>query len=143
LIRIRNRFAHSEEKDVKKLENLCSKITGYSSFYNSTFHSLNSPNNYDKIDFNDFLLFTNIIKHIGYTLCEKCKPDNSQLADKISKLEVKVDNKIIKPIKNIFKLKNDPDRYSNAIGNLLNSTFGKINKSDRDEIIQHINRILA
>lgn len=140
---VRNRFAHSEEKDVKKLENLCSKITGYSSFYNSTFHAVNSPNNYYKIGFNDFLLFTNIIKHLGYTLCEKCKPDNAQLAEKISKLEVKVENKLIKPIKSIFKLKNNPDRYSNAIGNLLNSTFGKINKTDRDEIIQHINRILA
>lgn len=140
---VRNRFAHSEEKDVKKLEKLCSKIGEYSGFYNSTFHSVGSPNNYDKIDFNDFLLFTNIIKHIGYTLCEKCKPDNSQLADKISKPEVKVENKIINPIKNIFRLKNNPDRYSNAIGNLLNSTFGKINKTDRDEIIQHINRILA
>jgi hypothetical protein len=140
---VRNRFAHSEEKDLKKLENQCSKIGEYSRFYNSTFHSVDSPNNYDKIDFNDFLLFTNIVKHIGYTLCEKCKPANSQLADKIFKLEVKVENKIIKPIKNIFKLKNDPDRFSNAIGNLLNSNFGKINKTDREEIIQHINRILA
>ena len=140
---VRNRFAHSEEKDLKKLETLCTKISGYVPFYNSTFHSVGNPNNYDKIDFNDFLLFTNIIKHIGYTLCEKCKPSNSQLADRISKLEVKVENKIIRPIKNIFKLKNDPGRFSNAMGNLLNSTFGKINSTDRDEIIQHINRILA
>lgn len=140
---VRNRFAHSEEKDLKKLENQCLKICEYADFYNSTFHSVDSPNNYDKIDFNDFLLFTNIIKHIGYTLCEKCKPDNAQLADKISILEIKVENKTIKPLKNIFKLKNDPDRFLNAIGNLLNSTFGKINKTDRDEIIQHINRILA
>jgi len=140
---VRNRFAHSEQKDIKKLENQCSKISEYKGFYNSTFHSLDSPNNYDKIDFNDFLLFTNIIKNIGYTLCEKCKPDNLQLAEKIASLEVQVENKLIKPIKNIFKLKNDPDRFSNAIGNLLNSNFGKINQTDRDEIIQHINSILA
>lgn len=140
---VRNRFAHSEEKDLKKLENQCLKISKYATFYNSTFHSVNSPNNYDKIDFNDFLLFTNIVKHIGYTLCEKCKPDNAQLADKIATLEVKIENMTIYPLKKLFKLKNDPDRFSNAIGNLLNSTFGKINKTDRDEIIQHINRILA
>lgn len=140
---VRNRFAHSEEKDVKKLDKLCSKISEYSEFYNNTFHSVGGPNNYAKINFNDFLLLTNIIKHIGYTLCEKCKPNNSQLAEKILKFEIKLENKIIRPIKNIFKLKNDPDRYSNAIGNLLNSTFGKINKTDRDEIIQHIKRILA
>lgn len=135
---VRNRFAHSEEKDINKLEKLCQKVSQYADFYNNKFHSVNSPNNYDKIDFNDFLLFTNIIKHIGYTLCEKCKPDNSQLADKIVKLEIKVDNKTISPIKSINKLKNDPDRFSNAIGNLLNSTFGKINSTDRDEIIQFI-----
>lgn len=137
---VRNRFAHSEEKDPKKLENLCTKITEYTHFYNSKFHSVNSPNNYDKIDFNDFLLFTNIIKHIGYTLCEKCKPDNSQLADKILNLEIKVENKIIRPLKSIHKLKNDPNRFSNAIGNLLKSTFGKINTADRDEIIQFIKK---
>lgn len=140
---IRNRFAHSEEKDLKKLEHQCLKIREYVNFYNLTFHSFDSPNNYDKIDFNDFLLFTNIIKHIGYTLCEKCKPDNAQLAEKICTLEIKLENKTINPLKNIFKLKNDPDRFSNAIGNLLNSTFGKINYNDRNEIIQHINRILA
>lgn len=135
---VRNRFAHSEEKDPKKLENQCVKITEYAPFYSLKFHSVNSPNRYDKIDFNDFLLFTNIIKHIGYTLCEKCKPDNLQLAEKISKLEIKVDNKIIKPLTNLNKLKNDPNRFSNAIGNLLNSTFGKINTADREEIIKHI-----
>jgi len=140
---VRNRFAHSEEKDLKKLNNQCLKISEYAEFYNATYHSINSPNNYDKIDFNDFLLFTNIIKHIGYTLCEKCKPDNAQLAEKISTLEVNGENKTIKPLKNILKLKNNPERFSNAIGNLLNSTFGKINKTDRDEIIQHLNRILA
>lgn len=135
---VRNRFAHSEEKDIKKLENLCQKVSQHSNFYNIKFHSVNSPNNYEKIDFNDFLLFTNIIKHIGYTLCEKCKPDNSKLADKIVKLEIKVNNKTISPIKSINKLKNDPDRFSNAIGNLLNSTFGKINNTDKEEIIQCI-----
>lgn len=140
---VRNRFAHSEENDLKKLNAQCNKITEYIDFYNSTFHSINCPNTYDKIDFNDFLLFTNIIKKIGYTLCEKCKPDNSILAEKIVNLEVKVDNKLIKPLKNIYKHKNNPKRFSNAIGNLLNSTFGRINNHDKDEIIKHINRILA
>ncbi|TQO36719.1 hypothetical protein GQ41_1302 [Arenibacter algicola] len=135
---VRNRFAHSEEKDLKKLNNLCKKVTEFTDYYNSKFHSVNCPNSYEKIDFNDFLLFTNIIKNIGYTLCEKCKPDNSQLAERIAKLEIEIDNKTIKPIKSINKLKNDPKRYSNAIGNLLNSNFGKINSSDRDKIIEHL-----
>lgn len=141
---IRNRFAHSEEKDLRKLDTLCKKVKKFTDYYNSNFHSSNSPNDYKNIDFNDFLLFTNIIKNIGYTLCEKCKPDNSKLAERIAELEIKVDNKIIKPIKTINKLKNNPNRFLNAISNLLNSTFGKINSSDRDEIIKHIkNRILA
>lgn len=135
---VRNRFAHSEEKDLKKLNNQCLKISEYADFYNNKFHSVNSPNKYEKIDFSDFLLFTNIIKHIGYKLCDKCKPDNSQLADKILNLEIKVDNKTIRPIRSINKLKNDPTRFLNAIGNLLNTTFGKINSTDRDEIIQYI-----
>lgn len=135
---IRNRFAHSEEKDNKKLDSLCLKISAYSNFYSVKFHSNDCPNNYDKIDFNDFLLFTNIIKHIGYTLCEKCKPDNSKLAEIITNLEVKTNTKIIKPLKSIKKLKNDPERFSNALGNLLNSTFGKINDIDKNEILNYL-----
>jgi hypothetical protein len=140
---VRNRFAHSEEKDPKKLEKNCLKVREYQGFYNSTFHSLDSPNGYDKIDFNDFLLFTNIVKNIGYTLCEKSKPDNSKLAERLSNLKITTANKTISPLKNLSKLKNDPKRFSNAIGNLLNSNFGRINEIDKNEIIQHINRILA
>ncbi|HZK95110.1 MAG TPA: hypothetical protein VFC67_12955 [Prolixibacteraceae bacterium] len=140
---IRNRFAHSEEKDLKKLNNQCIKITAYSAFYTTTFHSIDCPNTYDKMDFNDFLLFTNIIKNIGYTLCEKCKPDNLVLAKTLVNLEIEVGSKIIKPLKSLFKHKNDLTRFSNAVGNLLNSSFGKINNADKEEIIQHINRILA
>ena len=140
---VRNRFAHSEEKDLKKLENQCDKIIEYQPFYNKTFHSFVNPNYYDKIDFNDFLLITNIVKNIGYTLCEKCKPDNTKLAEKIAKIEIKIGSKTIKPIKNILKLKNNPNRFSNAMGNLLNTYFGRINATDKNEIILHLNRILA
>lgn len=141
---VRNRFVHSEEKDSKKLNNLWKKVTEFTDYYNSKFHSVSCPNSYEKIEFNDFLLFTNIIKNIGYTLCEKCKPNNLQIAERIAELEIKTDNKTIKPIRGINKLKNDPKRYSNAMSNLLNSNFGKINSSDRDEIIQHLkNNILA
>lgn len=140
---VRNRFAHSESKDLKRLNNQCKKIVEYSDFYNTSFHSTGCPNTYDKIDFNDFLLLSNIIKNIGYTLCEKCKPDNSVLAKKIVNLELKVEDKIIKPIKTIFRHKNDPTRFSNAIGNLLNTQFGRINNEDKKEIIEHITGILA
>lgn len=135
---VRNRFAHSEEKDLKKLDSQCVKIMAYEDFYRSTFHSFDSPNSYDKIDFNDFLLITNIVKNIGYTLCGHCKPSNAEIAEKLTDFEVKIGNKTIKPLKSVFKLKNDPQRFSNAIGNLLNSVFGKINEIDKYEIIQHI-----
>ena len=99
----------------------------------------------DKALINDFKLpllkeqaFTNIVKNIGYTLCEKCKPDNSKLAETLLALEIKIASKTVKPLKNISKLKNDPKRFSNAIGNLLNSTFGRINEIDKNEIIQYI-----
>ena len=84
-----------------------------------------------------------LVGWIRYTLCEKLKPDNLILAEKLVTLEVKNDFKKIKPLKNIFKLKNDTIRFSNAVGNLLNSTYGKINETDRNEIIQHIKSILA
>ena len=102
------------------------------------------PNEYKKIDFSDFLLITNIIKNIGYTFCEKCKPNNQKLAEIISKKEITTkSNKKINQVKALSKLKNNHERYSNAMENLLNSYFGKINETDRNEIIINLNRILA
>ncbi|WNH14041.1 hypothetical protein [Thalassobellus suaedae] len=141
---VRNRFAHSEEKDNKKLKLYLQKVKTYKLFYNITFHSNREPNEYKEIDFNDFLLITNIIKNIGYTLCEKCKPNNQILAEIISKKEITTkSNKKINQVKSLSKLKNNSHRYSNAIGNLLNSNFGRINETDRNEIIINLNRILA
>jgi len=42
---------------------------------------------------------------------DAAKDAQGMLELKISKLEVKVENKTIKPLKNIFKLKNSPDRF--------------------------------
>ncbi len=141
---VRNRFAHFEEKDNKKLKSYLQKVKNYQVFYNNTFHSNSKPNEYKEIDFNDFLLITNIIKNIGYTLCEKCKPDNQILAEIISKKEITTKtNKKINSVKSLSKLKNNSERYSNAIENLLNSHFGRINENDRNEIIMNLNRILA
>lgn len=141
---VRNRFAHSEEKDNKKLNSYFNKINDYTTFYNQSFHSISAPNKYKEIDFNDFLLFTNIIKNIGYTLSEKCKPNNSKLAEIISKKEIKISEyKTVNAVKSLYKLKNDEKRFTNAIENLLNTNFGRLNEKDRDEIIVHLLRILA
>jgi len=140
---VRNRFAHSEEKDVKKLDSLWSKIVGFGEFYSQSFHCSGAPNKYVKIDFNDFLLITNVVKHIGYTICEKCKPDNDLLASKICNLEVIVGDQKIYPVKNIMRLKDNGERFLNALENLLNSTFGKINREDTIIISEKVKRILA
>jgi acetolactate synthase small subunit len=81
-----------------------------------------------------------LIKNIGYTFCEKFKPNNETLAKLIYELEVTDEEttKKIRPIKNIMKLKNDNTRYFNAIKNLLNSHYGKINDIDTKEIIEYL-----
>jgi len=140
---VRNRFAHSEEKDLKKLDSYWSKITGFSDFYSQSFHCSGAPNKYVNVDFNDFLLITNVVKHIGYTICEKCRPDNALLAKKICELETTVNEKKINPIKNVMRLKDNKDRFLNALENLLNSTFGKINRKDTVDIAENVKRILA
>jgi len=137
---IRNRFAHSEEKDDKRLKKMYQSVKSFEIEYNQRFHSYNCPNEYEKINFNDFLLCTNLIKNIGYTFCEKFKPNNETLAKLIYELEVTDEEttKKIRPIKNIMKLKNDNTRYFNAIKNLLNSHYGKINDIDTKEIIEYL-----
>lgn len=141
---VRNRFAHSEEKNDKKLNLYCKKATEHKEFYEINFHCQDAPKDYKNIDFQDFLLITNIIKNIGYTLCQKGKPDNETLAKIILKTEIKIsEDKSTNAIKSLQKLKNNETRFTNAIGNLLNTNFGRINEEDRNEITNHIYRILA
>ncbi len=140
---VRNRFAHSEEKDLSRLERQRQLLNEYSEFYSANFNVLSRPNTYTEIDFDDFLLCTNVVKSIGYTLCEKCKPENSKIAERIVKLEIIQGNKTISPLKSILKHKNDNNRFLGALDNLLNSNFGTIGETDRNEILENINRILA
>ncbi len=136
---VRNRFSHSQAKDDKLLDRKFNSISSYTGFYEQSFSIVSCPNQFDKIDFNDFLLCTNIIKNMGYTLCEKCRPDNIELAKQILNFQIKTkDGKNVSPLSSIFKLKNNPIRFENATENLLNTIFGKINEADRREIMDLI-----
>ena len=150
---VRNGFAHIIHKD-KKLKNMHLGLADYSSFYIAKFKVENAPNPPDKIDFNDFLLLTNIIKNIGYKLSEYFKPPNKVIAEKVCELEmeIKIDRKLkkVKTIKQLRKLKNNKNlsknnktRYFNAVQNLLNTHYGHYNDEDTKDILQYIDTMLA
>lgn len=140
---VRNRLAHSEEMDAKKLDTYFKSAVNNIPFYEKNFQTKNCPNNYDSISFDDFLLCTNLVKSVGYTLCDFCKPSVSEIAEALAKIDQCISGRTVNPVKMLYKFKSKPDRFSAAMKGLLNRYFGKISDEERDQIIVHLERILA
>ncbi|WP_410894260.1 hypothetical protein [Neobacillus sp. 204] len=46
-------------------------------------YNLNGPNNFNEVNFDDFILFSRVIKKIAHSLCELGKPSTELIAEAI------------------------------------------------------------
>ena len=75
---VRNNFAHSSNKNLDKYKNKI--ITN-----NTEYNSLSAPNEFDKMIFDDFILFTRAIKKFAYLINKYCKLTDEQIITAIKK----------------------------------------------------------
>ncbi|MCB0521351.1 MAG: hypothetical protein H6577_24165 [Lewinellaceae bacterium] len=137
---IRNRVAHSENYNIAKIKNKHQEAIRHLIDLQTKYHLNGGLNEYTKIDYSDFLLITNIIKNIGYVLCQSATPDNQQIAKILLSLKNKKGNHIVS---GILKIKNNENRFKSAIFSLLRTNFGRISSKDKEEILQEVTRLLA
>lgn len=130
--KIRNRFAHSDNDD-DKVDEEFKKVQVFKEWYQELYKVSNSPKLYDFIDFDDFKLFSNIIKAIAFKLCVHLKPTLENIAvEIIRQSNIKPLNKSVPKVdfKSFQRIRNKPNRYINAFTNFINTHFGRFKKSD-------------
>lgn len=130
--KVRNRFAHSD-KDDRNIDNQYIVVEKFKPWYLENYSIKDSPKIYNEISFDDFRLFSVIVKEIAFKFCMSLRPSVEQLSKEIirqSKIEQneKEINKV--NFKSFRGLKNKPQRYLNALTNFLNTNFGRFKKSD-------------
>lgn len=119
---IRNCYMHPEidktthDKKTEKLKELVK--------HNQNYARLNAPNIYDEISFDDFILFTRIIKHIAYALCKVNRPTDQEIADILIK-KIRTDQTSMK-LQTIKRLKNNPKRAHSVLTSYLGELYGLV-----------------
>jgi len=136
---VRNYMAHTD-RDKVELKSRIESIKSNSNEFLKNFHLDVLPNKVDEIDFNDFLILTNIVKHIAFILSTNSKPENYDIASiLVNKMKENGGN----AFKGIKKLKNNNHRYEKAIKNYITTTFGRFNSEDLEFTYKEIKSLLA
>lgn len=135
---VRNYMSHTD-RDSGELKKIHTSIcSNNNEFINNV--NLNIPNLLEKINFSDFLIITNVVKHIAFVISSHAKPENQIIAE-ILFLQAKDNPKTYQGIK---KHINDNDRIDLAIKSYIKTTFGRFSNSDIDNItLEFKKRLLA
>jgi len=126
---IRNKYSHDMIRD-NRVDKQFQILNQFLPQIQLDYVGLAAPNEYDKISFDDFILFTRTIKDIAYKLNDLVIPKNEQFADYYKR-------------KNIFiELNENPLRKNNALKGHMLSNFG-IENTQANIIINMLNVPLA
>jgi hypothetical protein len=114
---IRNKFLHAGDADVHKdVDGLRSRVRESIDYFR-----LSAPNAYADISFDDFILFSRVVKKIGLGLCSVARPDDAEIATMLIDACGRSH-----PIVNLAKLKENarsPERLQHALGTLIRTVY--------------------
>lgn len=136
---VRNYMSHTD-RDLEELKSRYEKIQKNKNEFLSDLHLSRLPNTLNDIDFSDFLILTNIVKHIAYLISTSSKPDNDRIAEILFDKSKADDGKTFKGLK---KLKNDKDRFENALKSYITTSFGRFSNNDINSIYKKLESLLA
>jgi hypothetical protein len=116
---VRNALAHGDDKNsVSVAFKLRSKVQGSDSVY----VKLAAPNTFDQTGFDDFILFTRAVKHIGLAFCSVARPTNSEIA--VMLLDVPSPEQPQIDLARLEGKKRSPEALRSALGTLLRIRYG-------------------
>jgi len=136
---VRNYMAHSD-RDLNKIQSLYNKVQNNSNNFLNSLNISTFPNSLFEINFDDFLILTNVLKHISFLISNNSKPNNKLLSQILLDIAKNDGGKSHKGLK---KLKNCPERYNKAIKNFITTEFGRFSKSDLEEVTLQFKSLLA
>ncbi len=135
---IRNYFSHTD-RDIEQINELFSKVNQISlaSLDDIILSTKLKIHSLDEVNFEDFLIITNIVKHIAYVISTFSKPTNEHIASiLLSELE---DRKL----KNIKKNIHNSPRLENSLKNLVFTKFGRFSEQDLIEVVEALKDLLV
>jgi hypothetical protein len=136
---VRNYMAHTD-RDIKEIKKRYQKLCSNKNDFLNELTISAIPNELDNINFDDFLFFTNLIKHITFILCINSKPSNQRIA------EILFDKAKLNgggTIQGLKKLKNKSDRYEIALRSYISSSFGRFSLNDIKDVADNLKCLLA
>jgi hypothetical protein len=136
---VRNYMAHTD-RDIKKLKSCHKKVEKNKNDFLKEMHLSNMPNSLENINFNDFLILTNIVKHIAFKLSNQAKPKNKRIAEILFELSITNEKRAYKGLK---KLKTNNIRYEKALKSFAITSFGRFSTKDIDEVTREFKCLLA
>ncbi|MCD4735678.1 MAG: hypothetical protein K8R53_06510 [Bacteroidales bacterium] len=136
---VRNYMSHTD-RDIEELKIRYKKVHANQNKFLRDLDLSVLPNKIDEVDFSDFLILTNIVKHIAYLISTTSKPDNERIAQILYDKSKEDKGKAYKGLK---KLKNDSKRYETAIKSFITSNFGRFSARDISEVHKKFENLLA
>jgi hypothetical protein len=136
---VRNYMSHTD-RDFEELKSRYEKIQSNKNEFLSGLHLSRLPNPLNDIDFSDFLILTNIVKHIAYLISTSSKPDKDRISEILFNNSKSAGGKTFKGLK---KLKNDKDRFENALKSYITTSFGRFSNDDINSIYKKLESLLA
>lgn len=126
---VRNKYSHDRISEVR-VDREFQNISQITSQIQNDYPEVIAPNTYDNISFDDFILFSRVIKDISYKLNDLVRPTNEQLQDYYAR-------------KDLFReLNENKNRKINALKGHMLSNFG-IENEQANAIIRLLNVPLA
>lgn len=117
---VRNRFMHTVIPD-RRLDKYLTGVLAFNSEIQKIYNISNAPNDFDNLTFDDFILFSRVIKDIARILCQLGCPTDTELVQMVLEFDKKemhgVNLNIMK------KWINNPVRMRKALSNLVGSLF--------------------
>lgn len=117
---VRNGFAHdgadgAAKKNVTRLRNLV-KEQGVA------FSRINAPNTFESVEFDDFILFTRVVKRLAEKLSQAVRPSDAEIVEMVRKHNANGAHNV--NFKSLYRLKQNSERLERAISSMLRTLYG-------------------
>ncbi len=117
---VRHRFMHPQIED-DKVNNKTGELR-QSVIKSERYPRLSSPNAYEHVAFDDFVLFTRSVKQAALQLCIVGRPEDHEIANVFLKRASEPECRA--RAKSLRRLKNNPSRARNVVISLLGQVYG-------------------
>lgn len=121
---VRNFVVHPNIKDKETIKLLQNELILEKSFINEKYKVESAPSKIDEICFEDFVLFTKVVKELARILCELAKPSSKKIIVSLN-------------INKFSKIRNNHNRFVKAISNKLRIEYD-LNEHEIAEILEEV-----